>query len=130
MNRTWTVRSGRLVMTPVRWDDLPDLQAIKADPQVFAVMLGGVRTPVQAAHDLASDIAFWGARGYGMWTVRLAQDGSFQGLTGLLERPDGRGIGLRFAFWPEAQGRGIAREAAGSALRFGHECGNLRRIVA
>ena len=28
------------------------------------------------------------------------------------------------------QGRGLAREAAGSALRFGHDCAGLRRIVA
>jgi RimJ/RimL family protein N-acetyltransferase len=52
------------------------------------------------------------------------------GVTGLAHRPDGRGIALRFALWPEAQGRGLAREAAGAALRFGHERARLRRIVA
>ena len=45
----------------------------------------------------------------------------FVGITGLEHRPDGRGVALRFALWPEAQGRGLAREAAGAALRFGHD---------
>ena len=117
-------------MTPVSWEDLPELQTLKANPLVFALMLGGVRTPAQAAEDLARDVAFWGERGYGMWAVRLARNGSFLGLTGLMERPDGRGVALRFAFLPPVQGRGMAREAAGSALRFGHECAQLSRIIA
>jgi RimJ/RimL family protein N-acetyltransferase len=130
LNPVWVVRTGRLILTPVAPADLPDLRAIKSDPRVFAMMLRGVRNTAQAASDLAADIAFWGARGYGMWAVRLLSDGSFQGVTGFSERPDGRGIALRFAFWPEAQGYGVAREAAGAALRFGHERGGLVRIVA
>ncbi len=121
-------------MSPVGGADLADLQALKADPRVFAIMLGGVRTPVRTADELAEDIAFWAARGYGMWSVREASDGAFLGgflgLTGLMQRPDGRGVALRFAFWPDAQGRGLAREAAGAALRFGHDRARLDRIVA
>jgi RimJ/RimL family protein N-acetyltransferase len=37
---------------------------------------------------------------------------------------------LRFAVWSDVQGRGLAREAACAALRFGHERAGLRRIVA
>ena len=103
---------------------------MKSDPRVFAVMLGGVRSPMRAAEELAADMAFWSARGFGMWTVRDARAGGFLGLTGLMDRPDGRGVALRFAFWPDAQGRGLAREAAFAALRFGHEQAGLRRIVA
>ena len=39
-------------------------------------------------------------------------------------------MALRFALWPEAQGRGLAREAAFAALRFGHDAARLPRIVA
>ena len=49
MNPTWILRTARLVLTPVGGADLPDLRAIKADPRVFAVMLGGVRSAVQSA---------------------------------------------------------------------------------
>lgn len=126
----WTVRTARLVLTPVNGADLPALRALKADPRVFAIMLGGVRNAAETAMDLAHDVAGWGARGYGLWTIREKADGRFTGLTGLEPRADGRGVALRFALWPEAQGRGLAREAAAAALRFGHDRAGLARIVA
>ena len=128
MNPVWIQRTGRLVLTPVGGADLLDLRAIKADPGVFAVMLGGVRNYAQTADDLARDVAAWGQYGFGMWAVREA--GRFVGLSGLQHRADGRGVALRFALWPEAQGRGLAREAAFAALRFGHDRAGLPRVVA
>jgi RimJ/RimL family protein N-acetyltransferase len=130
MNPTWIVRTARLVLTPVGGSDLPDLRAIKSDPRVFAVMLGGVRNAVQAAEELAEEVIAWGANGFGMWAIREIATGRFVGISGLECRPDGRGVALRFALWPEAQGRGMAREAAGAALRFGHQQAGLQRIVA
>jgi len=128
VNPSWVVRTARLGLVPVAWADLPELQAIKADPLVFAMMLGGVRTPARVAEELAADITFWAAHGVGMWTVR--EDGAFRGLTGIMGRSDGRGMALRFALWPQARGRGLAREAAGAALRFAHDVAGLRRVVA
>jgi RimJ/RimL family protein N-acetyltransferase len=128
MNPAWILRTGRLVLTPVGGADLPDMRAIKADPAVFAVMLGGVRDSVQTAEDLAHNVVAWGKHGFGIWAIREA--GRFVGITGLEHRLDGRGVALRFALWPEAQGRGLAREAAFAALRFGHDRAGLPRIVA
>jgi RimJ/RimL family protein N-acetyltransferase len=128
MNPLWVLRTARLVLTPVGGADLPDLRALKADPRVFAIMLGGVRSQRQTAEELANEIVDWGANGFGLWAIR--EDGRFLGVTGLERRPDGRGIALRFALWPEAQGRGLAREAAGAALRFGHQQAGLSRITA
>ena len=130
MSPFWTVRTPRLVLTPVGGADLPDLIALKADARVFAVMLGGVRAASQTVVELAEDVVCWGANGWGIWTVRARDDGNFVGVTGLMHRPDGRGVALRFALWPEAQGHGLAREAAGAALRYGHEQAGLARIVA
>lgn len=130
MNPFWILHTGRLRLTPVGGADLADLEAIKRDPRVFAIMLGGVRNAAQTADELAHDIIAWGAHGYGIWTIREHPGGGFVGLTGLEDRPDGRGVALRFALWPEAQGKGYAREAAGAALRFGHDRAGLRRIIA
>ncbi len=130
MNPYWILRTGRLVLTPVGGADLPDLRAMKADPRVFAVMLGGVRGPTDVAEELARDVVAWGAHGYGIWAVRETAGNRFVGVTGLERRPDGRGVALRFALEPEAQGRGLAREAAGAALRYGHNHAGLDRIVA
>ena len=128
MNPAWVLRTARLVLSPVGGSDLAELQAIKADPSVFAVMLGGVRDPVQTAEDLAHDVIAWGQHGFGIWAIREA--GRFVGIAGLEHRADGRGVALRFALWPEAQGRGLAREAAFAALRFGHDRAGLPRIIA
>jgi RimJ/RimL family protein N-acetyltransferase len=130
MNPYRTLRTARLALTPVGGADLPDLRAIKSDPRVFAIMLGGVRNAAETAEDLAHDVMAWGEHGYGMWAVREAAGNRFVGITSLENRTDGRGVALRFAFWPEVQGLGYAREAAGTALRFGHDQTGLKRIVA
>lgn len=130
MNPLWVLHTGTLVLRPVHGADLPDLRAIKADPRVFAIMLGGVRDARQAAEELAEDVRGWGRNGYGIWSIRDARSSAFYGLTGLEDRPDGRGVALRFALRPQAQGRGLAREAAAAALRYGHGRAGLERIVA
>jgi RimJ/RimL family protein N-acetyltransferase len=63
-----------------------------------------------------------------MWAVR--ENDRFEGLVGLMPRQDGRGVALRFAFWPDGRGRGLAREAATAALRFAHERAGLPRVIA
>jgi RimJ/RimL family protein N-acetyltransferase len=126
----WIVRTARLVLTPVGGGDLPDLIRLKSDPRVFAVMLGGVRSAARTVEELAEEVACWGAHGWGIWTVRARDHGGFVGITGFMHRPDGRGVALRFALWPEVQGQGLAREAAGAALRYGHDQAGLPRIVA
>jgi len=131
VNPGWTLRTGRLMLTPIGGADLPAFRALAGDPRVFAVMLGGVRDAVRAGDDLARFVIAWGRCGYGIWAIHeLDAHARFVGVVGLEDRPDGRGTGLRFALWPEAQGRGLAREAAWAALRFGHEQARLSRIVA
>lgn len=128
MSPAWVLRTARLVLSPVNAGDLADLRAFKADPSVFAIMLGGVRSYAQTVDDLAHDVMNWGRYGFGMWAIREA--GHFAGIIGLEHRPDGRGVALRFAVPQEAQGRGLAREAAYAALRFGHDRAGLSRIIA
>ena len=123
-----TVRTGRLMLLPVGLEHLPELVRLKSDPRVFGAMLHGVRTPERTREELEDDIDFWQVRGYGTWAVHSLADESFLGITGLMERPDGRGVALRFALWPEVRGQGYAREAAGAALAFGHRAG-LARII-
>ena len=63
MNPHWILRTGRLTMTPVGGADLPELRTLKADPRVFAIMLGGVRSAEETAEELARDVQAWGANG-------------------------------------------------------------------
>jgi RimJ/RimL family protein N-acetyltransferase len=125
----WNLTTARLRMTPVGYWDLQDLAALKADPLAFAQMLGGVRSAQQTAEELAQDIQDWGAHGYGMWSVR-APRGRFLGITGFMHRADGRGVALRYAFWPQARGFGLASEAAAMALNYAHGTAGLERVIA
>jgi RimJ/RimL family protein N-acetyltransferase len=118
------------VLAPVGWRDCEALRALKADPGSFALMLGGVRATAQADAELAEDMRSWAARGVGMWAVRAPGDERLLGITGVHDRPDGLGTALRFAFWPDVRGKGLAREAAGAALRFAHDRAGLARVVA
>jgi RimJ/RimL family protein N-acetyltransferase len=123
------ITTARLSLRPVAIEHLPDLIALKGDERAFGLMLHGTRTPERAREELEDDIDFWLVRGYGTWSVFARDTGDFLGITGLMERPDGRGVALRFALWPECRGQGYAREAARAALAFGHARG-LPRIIA
>lgn len=125
--RPLELRTARLVLAPVGWQDIDDMTRLKADVGAFGSMLGGVRSRVRSEEEMAEDIAFWGKRGVGMFTIR--ENGKFLGMTGFHERPDGRGLALRISLFPWASGRGIAREAAGRALSFAFENG-VNRVVA
>jgi len=123
------VRTPRLTLLPVGKENLPDLVRLKGDPAAFELMLHGTRTPERTREELEDDIDFWSVRGYGTWAVHLEETGEFLGIAGLMERPDGRGVALRYALWPACRGKGYAREAARAALDFGHAAG-LSRIIA
>ena len=122
-------RTPRLTLVPPGRENLPDLIRLKADERVFALMLHGTRTEARTREELEDDIDFWAVRGYGTWCVFETATGEFLGIAGLMERPDGRGVAMRFALWPECRGRGYAREAAKAGLEFGHRAG-LGRIIA
>ncbi len=130
VNPFWCVGTGRLLLRPVCFADLDALAALKADPRAFGLLLGGVRDREQTARELTGDILFWGRHGVGMWTIREQATGILLGTTGIMERPDGRGMALRFALDPGCRGKGYAREAAAAVLRFAHQQGRLARVVA
>ena len=123
------IRTARLALTPYTAADLAELQVFKADARIWATMLGGVRNRFQTADDLAWELAFWAAHDVGMWTARDPAAGTLLGVAGLHERPDARGIALRFAFDPAVRGHGLAREAAGAVLGDAHERAGLTRVV-
>ncbi len=130
MSPAWHIRTGRLHLSPVAWQDVPDLRALKGNPAIYGQMLGGVRGVADVAAELAADIGYWGARGVGMWMVRPAAGGPALGLTGIHDRADGRSPALRYAFDPAARGQGLGREAAGAALRFAHENARITCVFA
>ena len=123
------ITTERLSLRPVAPENLPDLIRLKADDDAFGLMLHGVRSPERTREELEDDMDFWLVRGYGTWAVYERATGDFLGIAGYMERPDGRGVALRYALWPACRGKGYAREAARAALAFGFRRG-LSRIIA
>ena len=124
------VRTARLTLVPPGKENLPDLIRLKADERVFELMLHGTRSPERTRDELEDDIEFWQVRGYGTWCVYLTETGEFLGIAGLMERPDGRGVAMRFALWPECRGQGYAREAAAATLDYARQQLGIRRLLA
>ncbi|QDH17088.1 GNAT family N-acetyltransferase [Swingsia samuiensis] len=121
------IRTTRLSLKPVEWQDLEDMIALKTNAGAFGRMLGGVRSRHTVEKEMAEDISFWAERKIGIFTIR--ENDQFVGMTGVHERPDGRGLGLRFSIFPWASGRGIAREAANAAVQYVFNTGE-KRIIA
>ncbi len=124
-----TLHTPRLSLLPPGPEHLDELIRLKSDERVFGFMLHGTRSAERTREELEDDMEFWLVRGYGTWSVFERATGDFLGICGLMERPDGRGVALRFALWPECRGKGYAREAAAAALEAGHRAG-LARIIA
>jgi [ribosomal protein S5]-alanine N-acetyltransferase len=71
----------------------------------------------------------WQERDYGHWAVVLQQDDRVIGWTGLEYLPELEQTELAYLLSREAQGRGLATEAARAALAFGFETCRLVEII-
>jgi RimJ/RimL family protein N-acetyltransferase len=120
-----------------RWqdDDLDDLAAMNADPEVMRYILdGSVRDRQQSAQSLAKMERQWEDRGFGLFAVELRATGVLIGWAGLAvpeflpEVLPAVEIGWRLAraWW----GQGYATEAAAAALRFGFDDLSLDRVIS
>lgn len=126
------LRTSRLILSPVGWQDMEDILALKMDVLTFSSMLGGVRTPWQVQKEMAEDIQYWGSHRIGIYVIHERMKNKsrrFLGIAGVHFRHDGRGHALRYALWGWAQGKGYAREAAYVVLTTAHERG-YHHIIA
>ena len=119
--------TDRLVLRPLGWDDLPDLQVLDADPEVMAYIdpprtADDVRERTLARLDPAHD-----AMGLGYWAG--LERGRFVGWW--LLTPQGPGLGeIGWRLHPSAWGRGLATEGARAVLDHGFGTVGLDRVVA
>ena len=107
------IETDRLVLRmPVRTDFdayAPTLMSERARH------IGGPFTLEDAWKDFCAEVAGWTLSGAGSWAVELKETGAFCGLVGFSIRPDFPERELGWVLVPEAEGRGIAAEAAAAA---------------
>lgn len=121
----------RLYMRALGPADIDTVLPLRSDPEAMERMLEGVQDRRAAIETLKNFEAFWSTQGIGMYGVFARQDDRFIGEAGIMLRPDGLGLALRYSFLPAARGRGFAREAVTEIVDFAlRENGGLDRIIA
>ncbi len=107
-----TLHTGRLVLRMPALGDFDHHAAFHASPR--AGWEGGMKSRKEAWTIWAGDVACWQLRGYGAFTVEM--DGAFVGEVGIYHPDHFPGPEFGWMVTPEAEGKGIAFEAAGTAL--------------
>lgn len=106
------LRTARLRLRAPRLDDFEHHADFHASPR--AVWEGGEKSRNDAWYIWAGDAACWSLRGYGAFSVEMA--GAYVGEVGLYHPDHFPGPELGWFVVPEAEGQGIAFEAAEAVL--------------
>jgi ribosomal-protein-alanine N-acetyltransferase len=134
----------RLLLRPMRMDDLPAKHEIDRQPAVyqfqgFERLANGEkrgRTLEETREKLAQRIAEFALQGFGMWAVVHREDNRLVGWAGLqfylLEYPTHRApeIELFYGLSPAYWGQGIIHEACQTLITYGFETQKLTRITS
>jgi len=126
-----SIETGRLILRPFELDDLDDLAAILADPDVTRYLPGGrPRTREQTGTTLQFIISHWEQHGFGWWAVNLKTDRELIGWCGLKLLDSTGGVEVLYLFARRHWGQGYATEACTASLRYGFQELKLDRIIA
>lgn len=126
------LETQRLRLRPFRLEDLDDLAALNADPQVMRYVSEPLSRP-EVRQSLAWFAEEWDRLGFGWFAIFDRVSDAFVGQCGLqcLEGdPQSCEVELAFAFHRRFWGRGYGTEAARAVLAFGFDSAGLQEVVA
>ncbi len=127
------LRTPRLLLRPLREDDLADIHVYGGDCEVTRFMTWGPNTPEdsRAALDrMLAEQAVWPRRNVNLAAERTA-DGRVIGVVSLwLVDRDHPAAEFGYSFAREAWGQGFATEAAAALIRHAFETLGLHRVIA
>lgn len=110
-----TIETDRLILRRPTGDDWPAARAFFTSVRSKGV--GGPLSEDAAFRQLATEIGHWAIRGFGMWAVTRKGDDTALGLIGPWCPPDWPETEIGWMIWsPQAEGTGIATEAARAAI--------------
>jgi ribosomal-protein-alanine N-acetyltransferase len=123
------IETERLLLRMFRPDDLDDLAALFADPDVVRYVGNGKPSDRdEAKRALESILKHWQTHGFGRWVAvdrQTLKFVGFGGLRSLFGMPE-----MVYHLTKENWGKGYATELGNAALRFGFEDRGFERIVA
>jgi len=124
----------RLVLRPLRLDDVDALVELDADPEVMRYLTGGAPTP---RSDIERDLPTWLDVRAGVGRLAALVDGRFIGWFALRPPPPGHIIGglpgdleLGYRIRRDAWGHGYATEGGRALVAHGFRTLDVPRIVA
>lgn len=126
------LETARLLLRQATAGDLADwADRIFADPDVIRYLPRRELTPrARAERALGIYIQTWAAHPYGGWLISNRVDGELVGHCGFEYLQDTHEAELGYALARRFWGKGLAKEAARAATRFGFEVAGLERIIA
>ncbi len=123
-----TLETERLVLRAPEVADFEPYAAFWASAR--AVHEGGPKGRSAAWREFACDVACWSLRGFGAWSVEARAGGPWLGMVGLFQPEDYPEPEIGWTLAPEAEGRGIAREAALAARDWAYRALGLTTLVS
>ena len=125
------LETDRLLLRPLRREDVESIVALWSDPQVTR-FLGGPRDGERVRAILLEELTEPPLGPLGQWPVVLKASGEFVGDCGLIPKEiDGRDeVELVYVLSPGAWGRGYATEIGTALLRFAIEELAHERVVS
>ncbi|MCA0908412.1 GNAT family N-acetyltransferase [Ruegeria marisrubri] len=105
-----TIETERLILRAPHLDDLPAMTAFFATQRSH--MVGGPRDARECWSSLSHRLGHWALRGYGLWHLTEKAGGTFVGWAGMIYVPGWAEPELGWTLMEEAEGRGLAFEAA------------------
>ena len=123
--------SKRLVFRPIAAEDETWLHAHWNRPEVRRYLWDDQEVaPATVRAIVWASEADFSRAGYGLWSLARATDGAFIGMCGLRRVGDGPEVELLYSLEPEAQGAGLATEAAAAVMAFALNVLRLPRVLA
>ncbi len=123
-----TLQTERLVLRPHRIEDFDQLAAELGSPH--AQYLGGPMSRKDAWKSFCSDIAQWSLLGHGAWAVDQRESGEFLGQITIIKPPHFPETEIGWVFFPGAEGKSYAYEAARAAMTFAFGALKLQTLVS
>jgi RimJ/RimL family protein N-acetyltransferase len=111
------IETERLVLRPLRLEDVDELVALQARPEVSRFMRSVDRE--QARLWIEDNLREWDERGHGLMAILDADSGRFLGRSGLKHWPEFDEVEVGWVLEPGVWGRGLATEAGRACAEWG-----------
>ncbi len=131
MSTTFTIPSietERLILRAPEMGDLPAVTAFFATERSH--MVGGPRDELGSWSSLANRLGHWALKAYGMWHLTEKASGTFVGWVGMIDVPGWDEPELGWTLMEEAEGKGLAFEAALAARDYAARHQGLNGVIS